>query len=263
MNNFSAPVSSNFHSLVDWFALSGVTYEVAERTAFETTQQLRNEKLAEILSETPAAQPAKPLTKAPAPVKTMAMPEFNNLEELNNFFKTFRDLGLCKTASSSVIGVGSLTPRLMVITDSPEDQEDRSGLAFSGSSNQMIRKALGHAGIDESDIYYTYLSKWRTPGKRALTPQEVDVCHALLQQEIKLLRPAAILTLGESTLKALWPDSLTNGNKIPFINSYTNQHLNSETPFFASQKSEFLVKNALTKKTFWFGLLEFAGTIRT
>ena len=265
MNNFYRSAPSNFHSFVDWFALSGVSFEVGEITAYEAGMALRAEKEARIAGPEAIDTPVqKPKTAASKPATAnISLPEFTSIDELNAFSKAFRDLGLCKTASSCVVGIGSLTPQLMVITDTPEDQEDRSGLAFSGLSNQMIQKALGFAGLEHANIYYTYLSKWRPPGKRALTPQEAELCAALLKQEIRLLRPQAILSLGESTLRAISPDSLTGGRKIPFINTNENQILDYKMPFFASQKSEFLVKNTLMKKNFWFSLLEFAATIRT
>lgn len=267
MNNFSRPAPSNFHSLVDWLVLSGVSFEVGNQSYYEASTALK----AELSADIPAPQAgetirsANTISKAKTAVPASAgiiIPEFNSLEELNSFYKNFRDLGLCRMASC-VIGQGNPAPQIMVIADAPEDQEDRSGVAFSGLSNQMIVKALGFSGIDQDNIYYTYLSKWRPPGKRLLTPQETEICTQLLYKEISLLRPKAILSLGESTVKAIWPDSLMNGNKIPFINSYKNHTLDYEMPFMASQKSEFLVKNALMKKSFWFSLLDFAATIRT
>ena len=270
MNNFSpatpSPTPSLRYSLVDWLVLGGVLFETGEETAFEAHNRVIAAQMARtttVSEETlPVQTLAKPATKA-TDLPIPALPEFQSLPELNEYCRTFKEMGICRTASGCVLGLGPLSPRVMVITDMPEDQEDRSGIAFSSPANQMIRKALGLAGFAETDHYVTCLSKWRPPGKRTLTPQETALCAALLKQEIRLVRPAAILTLGESTIRAMLPDSLTGGLKPPFINIVENHIVDYRLPFMASQKGEFLVKNMAMKKNFWFSLLDFAATTRT
>lgn len=269
MNHFSPAAFSatpaSFHSLVDWLVLSGISYEVGEDTAYEalSRQMARQQQESSLAQPAASVRPAAAASKAPAASLNLNLPEFASIEELNAFLLSYKELGLTKTASSCVLGQGNPAPKLLVITDMPEDQEDRSGQAFSSLSNQMIRKALGFAGFEAESLYFTYLSKWRPPGKRALSPPEVTICGRLLEQEIKLLRPKAILALGESTLRVIWPDSARHPIKPPFVNNISYHGLNYETPFFASQKSEFLVKNAVLKKSFWFSLLDLAATIRT
>ena len=201
---------------------------------------------------------AQPVITAP-----QTIPTFNTIEALNNFCSTWKELGLTKTASKAVLGSGKTSaPALMVICDIPDDSEDRQGIAFSSPTARLVRQALMLAGMAEKNIYFTYLSKWRTPAKRPLTPLERDICNQILNQEIALVAPKLILTLGESTVKTLNPEFAQNLGKGLADTSYTNQLLKNKIPLKAFHKGEFLVKNPLIKKSFWFGLLDLADTIR-
>jgi uracil-DNA glycosylase len=252
----------HIHSLTDWMVLSGIAIEVGEKSFYQV-QQEKTEALS--LDDIPAPASSAPRSKAlsPSSVPSLSIPEFNSLEELNTFCKNWKEFGLVKTASKTVIGQGSLAPSLLVIGDMPEDHEDRTGTPFSSPANEQIKKALQFAGIATDSIYFTYLSKWRPPGKRNLTAYEQDQCGTILRQEMRLLHPKAILLLGESTLKAVFSDSDQPPIKSPTIKYNINHILNYELPVMASQKGEFLVKNPLMKKNFWFSLLEVAAIIRT
>lgn len=270
MNNNNSSISPTkalyVHSIMDWLVLSGISMEVAEVSTFQQSVN-QTEEVLEALPNSTAMESTKPNTAKQSVAQPVlqnhyTIPVFQSLDELNEFAKSFKEFGLSKTASSCVLGRGSLNPDLLVIGDMPEDQEDRSGIAFSASINEMLHKALHFAGIPADTVYFTYLTKWRPPGKRALNPSELDVCSNLLHQEIKLLRPKAILALTESSLKAVSPDSWASGAKMPFIKNDNNHVLGYELPLLASQKCEFLVKNSLMKKNFWLSLLNLALTIR-
>lgn len=266
------------HSLIHWMNLGGIGVDVGNVPAsYQSSASLDsppNSPLARpniaASGEESAPHPSvKPGITRSAPVSapvTVALPveKFNNFEELNEFYRTWKGIGLAKTAARAILPQGCLvTPKLMVISDIPDDSEDRSGHAFSSASNTVVRHALKAAGIDENAILFSYLSKWRTPAKRPLTGPEKDICARLLEQEIALANPTAILALGESTIRGLTPDSAQHIVKSATNFSHTNQHINKVFTVYASQKSELLVKNVAMKKSFWLSLLNMAAEIRT
>lgn len=242
-------------SLVHWLNLGGVQTETADtvRQWFTDTTPF---------PETASAAAPSPRTMAPAPALEIDI-KFNNINELNEFLRQWKRLGLSKTATHTVVGTGQTSsPRLMVICDAPDMFEDQKGEAFIGTGNTLIKEALVHAGFPLDTLYMTYLSKWRPPGQKALSPTEISILSPFLHQEIGFIRPQAILALGESTLKGLGLDSARPTGGAGEISLYKNQYLNYNLPLLTSQKGEFLVKTAGMKRNFWLSIVAFAASLR-
>jgi uracil-DNA glycosylase family 4 len=261
MNATPSQQNASLYALVDWLVLSGVSVETGEISAYEALQKRQASRLQETEKPAEEIKPAA-IQKKPLQQK-VELPEFKTMEELNKFCIEWKDFNLAKTASRCVIGSGDLSPVLYIVSDMPEDEEDRSGVAFSSPANQIIQKALSFTDIPKEKIYFSYLSKWRSPGKRSLAPHELEVCNNLIQQEIRLLKPGFVLSLGESTREILISGGEINQfGKLAYGKIYNKQMFNKNMAILASQKGEFLIKNPAMKKNFWFGLLEMAGLIR-
>jgi uracil-DNA glycosylase family 4 len=251
----------SLYGLVDWLVLSGISAEVGEITAYQAMQQRQQAK---VPVDSGVADEPKTMPGVPKKIQQKhELKQFNTMEELNDFCMGWKEFALAKTASRCVIGQGDQSPLLLIVTDMPEDEEDRTGIAFSSQTNQLVKKALSFTDIPADRIYFSYLSKWRSPGKRNLSVYEMEVCSNLLQQEIRILSPGFVLTLGESAREVvLNGDSVNQSGKLAFGKIYNKQLYNKETSILASQKCEFLVKNPVMKKTFWLGLLELAAAVR-
>lgn len=248
------------HSLADWLLLTGIQFETKDivtkwqQDAFAEAPQQVIEKIAR-----PANDPGN-VVQMPAiePVK-----QFSNLKDYNSYLSSWKKLSICNTASNIVPGTGVESPKLMIIAEAPDDAEDRSGIAFSGSGHQLVRQVLGAAGFKPDQVYLTYLSKWRPPGQRNIAKHEVSHLLPLLHEEIRLVRPRAVLALGESLASHVLGDSTSAKVKLGQIISIKNQLDNSNLPFLASQKGESLVKTPGMKKAFWFTMLSYAAALQS
>ena len=242
------------YPLAEWLYLSGVQYEISEEEYAWGGQ-------AE--SVVPAAMPvtAKPVAIKPS-TTALNLPGFIDLNAFHSYVASWKGLGLCNTATHAVTGEGVTAPQIMIVSEAPDDSEDRSGKAFSGPAHLLIRQALAAAGFDMDHVYMTYLSKWRPPGQRALGKHEMAALSALLQEEIRLVRPKALLALGESTARAIGGDSLPATGLSGKIFNIKNQWDSKNMPFLASQKAETLLKTPSMKKAFWFSLLSCTATLR-
>lgn len=262
MTHISPSFIKETQNALEWLILSGITHEVQdqagkgwkrEEEAFNSHLKASNIPLNGVNSV--AQSGINSLGELP-----WTVPHFNSVNELNDFCCSWKEPGLAKTAKQAVPGIGlSTNPRLMIISDMPEDAEDRSGIAFSASSNELINKVLVHAGYNLEQCYFTYLSKWRTPSRRNIKALEVNLCRKILMNEIQLIAPESILLLGSTTSQAIFTDSPSSGSKIQNRSLTINHELNLNTPVLASHKGEFLVKNPLMKKSFWFSLIQFAA----
>jgi uracil-DNA glycosylase len=201
-------------------------------------------------------------TVSPTLTTPVAFPRFESLDAFQTYVRAYKESGLCRTATHAVLGAGcEAQPLLTIICDTPDTQEDTSGQAFTGPGNQLVRAALRHAGFDPGQIYCTYVSKWRPPGQRSLTAIELKQLSSMLYEELRLIQPKAILTLGESALKAVLSENMPVLPKTHNIINIKNHIFNIEIAVLPSQKGEFLVKNPTMKKDFWLSLLRLANSL--
>lgn len=103
-----------------------------------------------------------------------------------------------------VFGEGNADARLMFIGEGPGADEDAQGRPFVGRSGQLLTKLLSLAGIDRADVFITNIVKCRPPNNRKPLPIESNTCKKLLLlNQIKIIRPDVICTLGSSALSGL------------------------------------------------------------
>jgi len=123
-----------------------------------------------------------------------------------------RECPLFANATQTVWGEGPIGARLMLVGETPGDQEDLQGRPFVGPAGRLLDRALAELGWDRSIAYVTNAVKhfkW-TPaprGKRRMhkTPaqREADACEPWLESEIALVQPQAIVALGATAARQL------------------------------------------------------------
>lgn len=104
--------------------------------------------------------------------------------------------GLEALSDNLVFGEGNPDAQLMLIGEAPGEDEDLSGRPFVGRAGQLLDKILASVGLARETLYITNIVKYRPPGNRNPTPQEIAASEPLLLEQIKLVRPQIIATLG-------------------------------------------------------------------
>lgn len=120
-----------------------------------------------------------------------------------------------------VFGEGNPDADLLFIGEAPGKEEDIQGRPFVGRSGQLLNKALALVGIERSAVYITNIVKCRPPNNRVPLPIETSTCmNLLLFNQIKIIRPRIICTLGSIALNSLLgkPFAITKvrGSHIPY-----------------------------------------------
>ena len=110
---------------------------------------------------------------------------------------------LAETRNSVVFGAGSTSARLMLVGEAPGKNEDLQGIPFVGAAGRLLDELLGHIEIDRGDVYIANVLKCRPPGNRDPRPFEIDSCKGYLRQQIELIRPQVVMTLGNFATKLL------------------------------------------------------------
>lgn len=138
------------------------------------------------------------------------LPKLRSLKSLREAAAVCRGCELYRHATQTVFGEGPRTARIMLIGETPGDEEDRSGRPFVGSAGRLLDDVLEEAGIDRDDTYVTNAVKhfkWEPRGKRRLHKRpswsEVQACKPWEQAEILLIEPEVIVCLGATAAQSL------------------------------------------------------------
>jgi uracil-DNA glycosylase len=145
---------------------------------------------------------------------TPFLPERRSLKALREAAEHCRGCHLWRGATQTVFGEGRKSSRLMLVGEQPGDVEDRRGRPFVGPASRELDRGLEAAGIDRSDAYLTNVVKhfkFEERGRRRIhqTPKrfEVDACRPWLDEELRVVRPEALVVLGATAAKALFGSS--------------------------------------------------------
>lgn len=95
-----------------------------------------------------------------------------------------------------VYGVGDPNADLMFIGEGPGYHEDKQGIPFVGAAGHLLTTLLGEIGLNRDEVYICNTIKCRPPGNRDPLPDEIEACRPYLEEQITLVDPVVIVTLG-------------------------------------------------------------------
>lgn len=101
-----------------------------------------------------------------------------------------------KSFTNIVFGDGSPTARLMFIGEAPGEQEDLSGVPFVGRAGQLLERMINAMGLQRKDVYIANVLKVRPPNNATPTIEESKASAPYLYEQIDIVAPEAIVTLG-------------------------------------------------------------------
>jgi DNA polymerase len=114
---------------------------------------------------------------------------------------------LADTRTTVVFGNGDADADLMFVGEAPGANEDREGLPFVGQAGKLLDKLLGEIGMDRGQVFVLNVLKCRPPGNRDPQPGEIEACSDYLFQQVELIEPLVVCTLGNFATKLLRGDS--------------------------------------------------------
>jgi len=114
--------------------------------------------------------------------------------------------------NSIVFGDGDPCARLMFIGEAPGADEDRLGKPFVGRSGQLLNKMIAAMGLSREGVYIANVLKTRPPGNATPTADEVKACKPYLLEQIRIVDPEVIVTLGLPAARCLLESNDSMGN---------------------------------------------------
>lgn len=133
------------------------------------------------------------------------MDRIQALEELR--LRTLKaDLPLKDTATNLVFGKGNPHAEIMFIGEAPGEQEDLQGLPFVGKAGKELDKLLHLIELSLDDVYIANILKYRPPKNRDPNPEEIRTHTPYLIEQIMIIKPKVLITLGNYATKFVLAD---------------------------------------------------------
>lgn len=151
-----------------------------------------------------AAKPAsKPEPKLTAPKR--AKPPISKIAIIEAEVKECTKCELSQGRTNTVFARGdSVSNAVMFIGEGPGEEEDLQGLPFVGRAGKLLDAMIAALPkLRNKDIYITNMVKCRPPGNRDPKPEELQACRPYLDQQIDLIQPEIIATIGKVAANGL------------------------------------------------------------
>jgi len=141
---------------------------------------------------------------------------------------------LVRSRTAPVFGKGKLGAKVFMVGEAPGREEDARGEPFVGQAGKLLDELLAEVGLARGDVFLTNVIKCHPPGNRTPRSHEITNCFPYLEQQIALVEPLVICTLGRVAACAL----LKSKQRLERMRCKTNEY--EGIPVFCSYHPAFV-----------------------
>lgn len=134
-----------------------------------------------------------------------------------------------------ILGRGFDGAKVVFVVDPPTDKEEKENKPLTGHSEKMLNKLIRLAGLNKQRIYITNVIKYTVPD-RVHTQKEIKASVPFLKEEIKMIQPAVVVTLGNVALNGI-------GLRQPLVNVRGRTFNFGSYELLATHHPESILKN--------------------
>ena len=116
-----------------------------------------------------------------------------------------RDCSLYKGTTQGVPGEGDADANIMFIGEGPGFYEDKQGRPFVGAAGKFLDQLLASIGLDRKKVFIANVVKHRPPNNRDPQADEIEACSKYLDEQIEVIEPKVIVTLGRHSMQRYFP----------------------------------------------------------
>ncbi len=149
------------------------------------------------------------------------------------------------TRTNVVVGEGPLEARLVFVGEAPGQDEDLQGRPFVGRAGQLLTKMIEAMGLQREQVYIANVLKDRPPGNRTPLPEEVAACVPFLHEQLAIIQPRVICTLGAVAAHAL----LETPTALSHLRGRFHQYRG--IPLMSTYHPAYLLRNPDAKRVVW------------
>jgi uracil-DNA glycosylase len=144
------------------------------------------------------------------PTAEKFLPPRLNLKALREAAATCKGCDLYKNATQTVFGEGRRNSPMILLGETPGDEEDKHGRPFVGPAGRLLDSALEEIGLSRDEVYVTNAVKhfrWEPRGKRRLhkkpSARQIEACKPWLHAEILITKPEIIVCMGATAAQVM------------------------------------------------------------
>jgi len=168
------------------------------------------------------------------------------LKSLRERIGDCRRCRLYEGRTNLVFGEGSPDAQLVFVGEGPGHDEDVAGRPFVGESGKLLTRIIENGmGLTREDVYICNVVKCRPPGNRDPEKDEIDVCIPFLREQLRIIGPEVICTLGRVAGQALMGKDFKIGEQRGEWRSYEG------IPLMPTFHPAYLLRNASAKRQVW------------
>ena len=152
---------------------------------------------------------------------------------------------LAETRINVVFGEVNHKAELMFVGEAPGADEDKQARPFVGRAGQLLTKIIESIGLKREDVFIANILKCRPPGNRNPMLEEIALCSPYLKEQIALIKPKVICTLGkfasQTLLETETPISKLRGEFYDYLG----------IKLIPTYHPAYLLRNSAGKKDVW------------
>jgi DNA polymerase len=184
-------------------------------------------------------------------------PQGSAIDEIARSIAQCEKCNLARRRLKTVPGEGCLSPLVLVVGEAPEQEEEIIGDPFLSTGGRLLDRMLSSISLSrQHNCFVTYLAKCRSPEERKILESEYAACFPFLEAQIAVLKPQALLILGNVTAKFLLKTNGNLGRTRGRIFDYGGR------PFMATYHPNYLHRMISKKKFAWQDLQVFRAMLR-
>ena len=168
-----------------------------------------------------------------------------SLEDLRRFIGDCKKCKLWHGRTKLVFGEGSPDARLVFVGEGPGRDEDLVGRPFVGEAGKLLTRIINAMGLTREEVYICNVVKCRPPKNRDPEADEIETCLPFLKEQLNLIRPQVICTLGRIAAQALL------GKEFKITHERGRWHSFMDIPLMPTYHPAYLLRNPSAKRQVW------------
>lgn len=113
---------------------------------------------------------------------------------------------LYQGTNNPVPGEGNPQAEVLFIGEGPGFNEDQRGIPFCGASGRLLDQLLELIKVERKDVFIGNVVKHRPSNNRDPSFEEIEACRPFLDEQIEIIDPKIIVTLGRFSMRKFLPD---------------------------------------------------------
>jgi len=150
------------------------------------------------------------------------MSKISDLEQIKQSILFDLKCPLKDAATNLVFGKGNPDAPILFIGEAPGEQEDLQGIPFVGRAGKELDQLLRSINLSLDECYVANILKYRPPQNRNPSMDEIRNHTPYLIEQIKIIKPKVVATLGNFSTKFVLADF--NPDKMKSVGGISTLH---------------------------------------